>query len=99
MKIGSCELVRAIQRVVERCLCHVEWVEYQLTQQRLPTPTGAQLFDHVTDQRIDDVVVERLRPEVGRRVHVSDDSAPTEQRQTGSELLSTSTTNHESKFQ
>jgi len=77
MNVGLCEFVRIIAGMVERRLRHVEWVEYQLTQQRLPTSAGAELFDHVTGHRVDHVVVERLRPEVLRRVHVSDDAAPT----------------------
>lgn len=77
MKVGLCESVWVIPRVVERSLRHIEWVEYQLTQQRLPTPSGAELFDHVTGQGIDHVVVHRLRPETGRCLHVSDDPAST----------------------
>ena len=76
MKVGSRESVRIIPLVVERRLRHIERVEYQLAQQRLPTPSGAKLFDHVTGDRVDYVVVRRPRPEVKRRVHVSDGATP-----------------------
>jgi len=76
MKVGSRESVRIIPLVVERRLRHIERVEYQLAQQRLPTPSGAKLFDHVTGDRVDYVVVRRPRPEVERRVHVSDGAVP-----------------------
>jgi len=76
MQVRLCQPVRIIRRVVEPAVRHIEWVEYQLTQQRLPAPTSAESLDHVTCQRVDDVVIVRLRAEVSRRVHVFDDPAP-----------------------
>jgi len=76
MNVRLCKFVRVISGVVERRLCHVEWVEYQLTQQQLPTSAGGELFDHVTRHRVDHVIVERRRPEVHRRLHISDHAAP-----------------------
>ena len=66
---------RHVACVEERSLRHVERVENQLAQQRLPAAAAAQPPGHVTRQRVDHVVVGRPRAELRRRRHLPDEPA------------------------